>query len=70
MPKLRKTQSEAELFNGPHPPRQHMTEDEFVAWCDEDVRAEWVDGEVIVMSPANRMHRSEEHTSELQSRAV
>jgi Uma2 family endonuclease len=33
-----------------------MTEEEFVAWCDEDVRAEWVDGEVIVMSPANFIH--------------
>lgn len=36
------------------PPR--MTEEEFVAWCDEDTRAEWVDGEVIIMSPANLEH--------------
>ena len=28
-----------------------MTETEFVAWCDEDVRAEYVDGKVITMSP-------------------
>lgn len=28
-----------------------MTEEEFVAWCDEDIRAEFVDGEVIIMSP-------------------
>ena len=34
----------------------HMTEDEFVAWCDEDVKAEWVDGEVILMSPSNIKH--------------
>ncbi len=33
-----------------------MTEDEFVAWCDEDVRAEYVDGEVIVHSPASTRH--------------
>jgi len=33
-----------------------MTEEEFVAWCDEDIRAEWVDGEVIIMSPANDDH--------------
>ena len=33
-----------------------MTEEEFVAWCDEDVKAEWVDGEVIVMSPASLGH--------------
>ncbi|MCZ6678404.1 MAG: Uma2 family endonuclease [Candidatus Poribacteria bacterium] len=28
-----------------------MTEEEFVQWCDEDVRAEYVYGKVIVMSP-------------------
>ncbi len=28
-----------------------MTEEEFVAWCDEDTRAEFVDGEVIRLSP-------------------
>lgn len=37
------------------PPRR-MSEDEFVAFCNEDCRAEWVDGEVIVMSPANIEH--------------
>jgi Uma2 family endonuclease len=37
-------------------PATHLTEDEFVAWCDEDTRAEWVDGEVIVMSPASTIH--------------
>lgn len=35
---------------------RRMTEEEFVAWCDEDTRAEWVDGEVIVMSPMNDPH--------------
>lgn len=29
-----------------------MTEKEFEAAFDEDVRAEWVEGEVIFMSPA------------------
>ncbi|MGH7138007.1 MAG: Uma2 family endonuclease, partial [Pirellulales bacterium] len=37
-------------------PATRMTEDEFVAWCDEDTRAEWVDGEVVVMSPASTVH--------------
>jgi Uma2 family endonuclease len=37
-------------------PRLRMTEEEFVAWCDEDTRAEWVDGEVLMMSPANLEH--------------
>jgi Uma2 family endonuclease len=35
---------------------RRMTEEEFVAWCDEDTRAEWVDGEVIMMSPMNAPH--------------
>ncbi len=30
---------------------ERITEEEFEAWCDEDVRAEFVDGEVIVLSP-------------------
>jgi len=33
-----------------------MTEEEFVAWCDEDTRAEFVDGEVIVFSPSSTEH--------------
>jgi Uma2 family endonuclease len=33
-----------------------MSEQEFLAWCDEDTRAEWIDGEVVMMSPANIDH--------------
>src|SRR5687768_16717845 len=33
-----------------------MSEAEFLAWQDEDIRAEWVNGEVIVMSPASTKH--------------
>jgi Uma2 family endonuclease len=33
-----------------------LTEDEFVAWCDEDTKAEWVNGEVIMHSPASFKH--------------
>jgi Uma2 family endonuclease len=33
-----------------------MTEQEFEAWCDEDVKAEYVDGEVIVHSPVSTRH--------------
>jgi Uma2 family endonuclease len=38
------------------PPDRKLSEEEFLAWCDEDVKAEWVDGQVIVMSPANLRH--------------
>src|SRR5690554_1361535 len=30
---------------------------DFLAWADEDVPAEWVDGEVVRMSPASRRHQ-------------
>jgi Uma2 family endonuclease len=43
------------------PPR-FATEDEFEAWCDEDTKAEYVDGEVIVMTPASIEHDSGETT--------
>ena len=38
--------------------RPRMTEDEFVSWAmaDEFTRAEWVDGEVIIMSPVSLDH--------------
>jgi len=38
-----------------HPGRK-LTESEFVAWCDEDTRAEWVDGEIFLMAPDNTYH--------------
>jgi Uma2 family endonuclease len=37
-------------------PSKRMTEEEFEAWCDEDVAAEYVDGEVIVHSPVRVRH--------------
>ena len=39
----------------PHPGRR-MTEEEFLAWVGEKTRAEWVDGEVIIMSPVSVEH--------------
>jgi Uma2 family endonuclease len=40
----------------PTHPGRRMTEEEFVTWCGADVKAEWVDGEVVVMSPASLPH--------------
>ena len=34
-----------------------MTYEEFLAWTDEDILAEWVDGEVVMYSPASRQHQ-------------
>ena len=34
-----------------------MSYEKFLAWCDEDTLAEWVDGEVVMYSPASRRHQ-------------
>ena len=34
-----------------------MTYDEFLAWADEDTLAEWVDGEIVMTSPASNRHQ-------------
>ena len=48
---------EAVMKLQPVPPTSAvMTEEEFEAWCDEDVKAEYVDGEVIVHSPLSTRH--------------
>ena len=39
----------------PHPGRR-MTEQEFVQWVGEKTRAEWVDGEVLIMPPVGFDH--------------
>ena len=39
------------------PRSERMTYDEFLAWCDEDTWAEWVDGEVEIVSPASDRHQ-------------
>ncbi len=39
------------------PPSEKMTFEEFLDWCDEDIIAEWVDGEVIAASPAEVQHQ-------------
>ena len=33
-----------------------MTEEEYVEWCQERTRAEWVNGEVTIMSPVSYDH--------------
>lgn len=45
------------LEAGPvHLEKKKMTYEEFLAWCDEDIWAEWVDGEVEMVSPASERH--------------
>jgi Uma2 family endonuclease len=37
--------------------RPQMTYEEFLAWADEDILAEWVDGEVVMYTPASKRHQ-------------
>jgi Uma2 family endonuclease len=46
----------ADELDGRPIPGVRMTEQQFHDWCTEDVRAEWVNGEVIIMSPASTAH--------------
>jgi Uma2 family endonuclease len=48
----------AEELCGSPVPGVRMTEQEFVAWSFDRVDAEWVDGEVILMAPANTDHET------------
>jgi len=41
----------------PRQPLQKMTYEEFLAWADEDMLAEWVDGEVMMYTPASKRHQ-------------
>ncbi len=43
----------------PQSPRS-ISEEEFEVWCGEDVKAEYIDGEVIVMPPSSIVHDSGE----------
>jgi Uma2 family endonuclease len=48
---------EAKQIETKIPPPGPVTFEEFLAWCDEDTHAEWVDGEIIMMSPASDHHQ-------------
>lgn len=48
------------LMTPPAPARQNsaITYEEFLAWADEDTLAEWVNGEIIMSSPASYWHQN------------
>jgi Uma2 family endonuclease len=39
-------------------PQKSMSYEEFLAWADEDTRAEWVNGEVIILMPPLNPHQT------------
>lgn len=38
-------------------PPEPVTFEEFLEWCDEDTHAEWVNGAIVMMSPASDQHQ-------------
>ncbi len=42
---------------GSTPPPPRMTYEEFLQWADEDTLAEWINGEVVMTSPADDRHQ-------------
>ncbi|MCS7285933.1 MAG: Uma2 family endonuclease [Anaerolineae bacterium] len=40
------------------PERRKMTYEEFLDWADEDTLAEWVDGKVVIYTPASLLHQN------------
>jgi len=46
----------AERLNGSPVPQIRMSQRDFLDWCPEELRAEWVDGKVILMAPVSDAH--------------
>jgi Uma2 family endonuclease len=42
------------------PPLRFATEEEFEAWCNEDTKADYLDGEIVVMTPESIAHGVDE----------
>lgn len=52
------TLMKTEIWEQKKTPKERMSLEEFLAWVDEDIWAEWEDGEVVFMSPASYVHQS------------
>lgn len=39
------------------PPKEKVSFEEFIEWCDEDIWAEWVDGEIVLMPSPSIEHQ-------------
>lgn len=52
------TDDQSKLATLPTPPlpEGRISYEEFLQWADEETWAEWVDGEIVLMSPVNKLH--------------
>jgi len=55
---MKTTSSELSAVKSKDKPKSKISYEDFLAWCDEDTWAEWVDGDVIMVSPASKRHQS------------
>ena len=39
------------------PPESRVTYEEFLDWAEDGTHAEWIDGEVLIMSPTSKVHQ-------------
>jgi Uma2 family endonuclease len=54
---MKTTSSKLKSLNGKTKPNGEISYEDFLAWCDEDTWAEWVDGDIIMVSPASKQHQ-------------
>lgn len=54
---MKTVSSELNSLTNKAKPKEKISYEDFLAWCDEDTWAEWVDGDVIMVSPASRRHQ-------------
>jgi len=55
---MKTVSSELNLVNGKVEPKEKLSYEDFLAWCDEDIWAEWVDGEIIILPSGSVQHQS------------
>ena len=54
---MKTVSSELNSVNSRTRPKEKLSYEDFLAWCDEDTWAEWVDGEIIMVPPASAQHQ-------------
>ena len=47
----------SEAAERPAPPPAPVSFEAFLAWAPEDAQVEWIDGEILTMSPASTEHQ-------------
>jgi Uma2 family endonuclease len=57
MSDMKAVSSKLGSVNSKTKPEGKISYEDFLAWCDEDTWAEWVNGEVIMVSPTSEQHQ-------------